>query len=85
MATLRELRLAAGLTQQEVAERLGVSVSQVSRWERPDGPRPQRGNRLRIAKLFKVPAESIDWETGTTGPKSGRSGGAHQPRAHRKA
>jgi transcriptional regulator with XRE-family HTH domain len=61
VATLRELRLAAGLTQQEVAERLSVSISQVNRWERPNGPRPQRGNRLRIAKLFKVPADGIDW------------------------
>jgi len=61
MSTIRELRLAADLTQQEVAERLHVSVSQVNRWEQPNGPRPQRGNRLRIAKLFRVPADEIDW------------------------
>jgi hypothetical protein len=40
--------------------RLGVSVSQANRWERPDGPVPQRGNRLRIAKFFKVPVDGID-------------------------
>ena len=30
---LRDLRAAAGLSQREIADRLGVSESQVSRWE----------------------------------------------------
>lgn len=70
MATLRELRLAAALTQQEVAERLGVSVSQVSRWERPEGPKPQGGNRQRMAKLYKVPVSELglgDWSCSAGG------------------
>ncbi len=62
VATLRELRLAAGLTQQEVAQRIGVSVSQVSRWEQPDGPRPQPGHRARLARLLKVRASELEWD-----------------------
>jgi transcriptional regulator with XRE-family HTH domain len=62
VATLRELRLAAGLTQQEVAQRVGVSVSQVSRWEQPNGPKPQPGHRTRLARLFKVPASELEWD-----------------------
>lgn len=33
-ATIRQRRLAAGLTQAELARRVGVQTSQVSRWER---------------------------------------------------
>jgi transcriptional regulator with XRE-family HTH domain len=61
MAKLRDLRLAAGLTQAEIAERLAVTVAQVSRWEQPGGPTPQRGHRQRLARLFKVPIASIEW------------------------
>jgi transcriptional regulator with XRE-family HTH domain len=63
VATLREFRLAAGLTQQEVAQRVGVSVSQVSRWEQPGGPKPQPGHRARLARLFKVPAGELEWDS----------------------
>ena len=59
VATLRELRLAAEMTQREVAEAVGVSQVQVSRWEAEGGPKPQPGNRRRLARLFKV--AKIDW------------------------
>jgi transcriptional regulator with XRE-family HTH domain len=49
------------MTQREVAERVGVSQVQVSRWESDGGPKPQPGNRKRLARLFKVPATEIDW------------------------
>lgn len=50
------------MTQQEVAQRVGVSVSQVSRWERPNGPKPQPGHRQRLARLFRVPVAELEWD-----------------------
>lgn len=59
MPTLRELRVISGFTQQEVAERLNVSVGQVSRWEQPGGPRPQPSHRQRLARLYRVSVYEI--------------------------
>lgn len=50
---LRELREAAGLTQQEAADQLHVDVNTVSRWERGQ-TRPQLAQRRRLADLYKV-------------------------------
>lgn len=49
------------MTQREVADRVGVSQVQVSRWEAAGGPKPQPGNRKRLARLFRVPVDRIDW------------------------
>lgn len=58
-ATLRALRVAANLTQAEVAAKVGVTVSQVSRWEAPGGPVPLLRHRRRLAKLYGVPMEGL--------------------------
>ena len=54
---LMALRKKAGLSQEELAEQLGVSRQAVSRWElgatQPDAP-----NLLKLSDLFSV---SIDW------------------------
>ncbi len=58
-ATLRALRVAANLTQAEVAAAVGVTVSQVSRWEAPDGPVPLLRHRRRLAELYGVSIEAL--------------------------
>ncbi len=45
----------------ELAEYVGVSPSQVSRWEQPGGPVPRPGHRRRLAKLYGVEvSQAID-------------------------
>ena len=56
---LRDLRHTVALTQAEVAEYVGVSPSQVSRWEKPGGPVPRPGHRRRLAELYRVPVETL--------------------------
>ncbi|WP_329242989.1 helix-turn-helix domain-containing protein [Actinoallomurus sp. NBC_01490] len=71
---LIEARNRAGLTQEQVAEKIGVSVTTWIRWERGKTD-VRRHNRDRIADLFGVPrsevdqwvdeaAESVPWESG---------------------
>lgn len=56
--TLRDLRLARGLTLRDVADRLHISVPAVSRKER--GIRPIRLHEVPIlAELYGVPPETV--------------------------
>ena len=55
---ITELRELAGLSQQELADRLFVSRSLVTRWENGTR-RPDRRSVAEMAKLFAVPEESI--------------------------
>ncbi|MEU8949682.1 helix-turn-helix domain-containing protein [Streptomyces sp. NPDC048489] len=48
----RQLRLAAGLTQAEVAEAIGVKRLAVARWE-AGSTQPHRGNRRAYAHLLR--------------------------------
>jgi transcriptional regulator with XRE-family HTH domain len=51
--TLRTLRAAAGLTQAELAERAGVSVSTISQWEqRESAPRVWSNTLRRVSKTL---------------------------------
>ena len=52
------LRKAAGMTQEQVAERLGVSPQAVSKWETGTAD-PSTSNLLALAKLFGVSAEEL--------------------------
>ena len=65
---LAELREAAGLTQQTLAERLGVHQSNIAFWERWD--KPPRGEVL--PKLADALGVSIDTLLGVTPPKPKR-------------
>jgi len=59
MKTIRELREEAGLTQLEVAYRLGVTPATVSNWER--GIFEPKASQLRaIARLFGVSSDDIE-------------------------
>jgi transcriptional regulator with XRE-family HTH domain len=66
---LLTLREAAGLTQQQLADKLGVSVSNVGFWERWD--KPPRGDI--ISKLAEALDVSADELLGTTPPKPKRA------------
>ncbi|MBE3590440.1 MAG: helix-turn-helix transcriptional regulator [Firmicutes bacterium] len=58
--TLRSLRVKMGLTQSEVARRLGVSVRTLRRWER-DASKVPFHHALEIAVLFRAPLQRIFW------------------------
>ena len=55
---LREQRLRCQMTQEFVAERLGVSRQAVSKWENGTSD-PSTSNLLALAKLYGVPAEEL--------------------------
>lgn len=74
MPTLKELRKAKGLSQAELAVKIGVSTNTITRWEMaasqsdrnfiaPSGP----AKRL-LGVIFAVDSEDIQYNTGKSGP-----------------
>ncbi len=57
-ARIAELRMLSGMSQQELADRLFVSRSLVSKWE-TGKRRPEAACVDAMAELFRVPADSI--------------------------
>lgn len=55
---LKAHRLGCGMTQELVAERLGVSRQAVSKWENGSSD-PSTSNLLALAKLYGVSAEAL--------------------------
>lgn len=55
---LRTLRNNLGLTLESVAEQVGLSVSQINRFEREERE-PRQSELFRLAKLYRVPIESL--------------------------
>lgn len=55
--TLRDMRCAALLKQEEVAKKLHVDQSAVSNWER--GARPLEKYHKKLAKIYGVTVEDI--------------------------
>ena len=55
---LYELRRAAGLSQEELAERLNVSRQAVSKWE-SGASDPSTANLIALAKLFGTTPEEL--------------------------
>ena len=55
---LYELRRASGMSQEELAEKLGVSRQAVSKWE-SGASDPSTMNLMALAKLFGVSAEEL--------------------------
>ena len=51
-------RKAAGLTQETLGEKLGVSRQAVSKWERGEAD-PSTANLLALGRLYGVPAEEL--------------------------
>ena len=56
--TIKAHRMRCQMTQEFVAEALGVSRQAVSRWETGTAD-PSTSNRIALAKLFGVPAEEL--------------------------
>ncbi|MBR6654380.1 MAG: helix-turn-helix transcriptional regulator [Oscillospiraceae bacterium] len=56
--TLKERRLAAGLTQSEVAKSLNVDQGAVSNWERGINP-PTRKYRAPLAQLYGCTVDEL--------------------------
>lgn len=56
--TLRELRLAAGLMQSEVAKKLNVTIIAVSNWENGKNGISRKYHK-KLAKLYHVTDEEI--------------------------
>ena len=57
--TLQQLRANAGLSQPELAERVGVSVGTIQDWE-VSGGEPGSGAVDKLARALGVPRETLD-------------------------
>ncbi|MBQ2756901.1 MAG: helix-turn-helix domain-containing protein, partial [Clostridia bacterium] len=55
---ITHLRVAQGMTQEQMAERLAVSRQSVSKWEM-DQAQPQIGKILMLCELFHIPADTL--------------------------
>ena len=55
---IRDLRTCAGLTQRELADKLGISCVAVAKWE-TGASRPTVGNLERLADIFGVSVDYI--------------------------
>src|SRR4051794_31414475 len=74
---LREARLAAGLTQQELADRLGLAQTVIARWE--SGTRePRVRAAVRVSEVLDTTANAI-WTTSDPERKRGRAVAAADP------
>ncbi len=58
MPTLRQLREEAVLTQAELAQQVGVSVTAISHWE-TGNKRPRASNIRSLAKAFGVTPQEV--------------------------
>lgn len=58
MMTLKSLRVRIGMTQQDVAEKLGVDRQTIGRWEKDSGPMPVKF-MYSFSELYKYPMDRI--------------------------
>lgn len=58
MMTLKSLRVRIGMTQQAVAEKLGVDRQTIGRWEKDSGSMPVRF-MYSFSELYKYPMDRI--------------------------
>lgn len=64
MAKLKELRIARGISQQDLAELVGVSRQTISKWEN-EIVQPFADNLMRLSQVFQLPLEAFlrdDWK-----------------------
>ena len=67
---LYELRRASGMSQEELAEKLGVSRQSVSKWESASAS-PDISKLVEIADIFEVSTDYLLKDTNTPAPVSG--------------
>lgn len=60
---IKEMRTELNITQGELAERLGLDRSTISKWEKPDGTEPDSQTIAKLADIFNV---STDYLLGRT-------------------
>lgn len=60
--TLRERRIAAGMTQEQLAKKLDVDQASVSNWEN-DKSRPVSKSLKKLARLYKCTVAELMEET----------------------
>lgn len=77
---IKDLRNEAGLTQEQLAERLGVQRMTVIRWERGDNP-PSEEKLLLLAQLFKVSTLYLQGYTDDRDTIVSEDGEGHQEKA----
>lgn len=58
--TIRQHRLDAGLTQQQVADALKIDIATVQRWEYAL-QQPRGRNTENLCKLYGITGSDIDW------------------------
>ena len=58
---IRELRKANNWTQQELADKLGLDRTTISKWERQGGSEPDNTTLVKVADIFNV---SVDYLLG---------------------
>lgn len=64
MAKLKELRIARGISQETLAELVGVSRQTISKWEN-GSVQPSADNLMRLSQVFQLPVEAFlsdDWK-----------------------
>lgn len=59
--TLKQIRKAAGLTQEQAADKLNISHDTISRWE-AGSTQPTAKQVADLCKLYGVQFEDINWE-----------------------
>lgn len=63
MISLKEVRVARGISQERLAELVGVSRQTISRWEN-GAVQPSTDNLVRLSEVFQLPVEAFltdDW------------------------
>jgi tetratricopeptide (TPR) repeat protein/transcriptional regulator with XRE-family HTH domain len=76
---LAQRRKAVGLTQEQLAKRLGVERTTVLRWERGQA-KPQPWLRPKLAMALRVPADRLEELLAVTGAEASRQGPPSVPR-----
>ena len=60
-AKVKELRIKKGWAQEDLARKIGVSLSTVQRWEKRGG-KPTRLARRELVRLFREAGISVQWD-----------------------
>lgn len=74
--TIRGRRLALGLTEQQLADKVGVTRAAVQQWEREGGTAPRRSKNEAVAEALGISVAELLGITVATPPLAYSTGGA---------